>query len=76
MVAPLWPTAMLFTIISTGNHFVMDAMVGAMIPLVAWKYNQIVLIFEPIQDWIFSPFKAAGSAADFPNLSPFKSLVD
>jgi hypothetical protein len=61
VLAPLWPAAMLFTIVSTGNHFVMDAMVGAVIPLLGWRFNQMVLIFEPMQDYIFAPFKRARS---------------
>ncbi|KAK7414670.1 hypothetical protein QQX98_006527 [Neonectria punicea] len=55
LIAPLWPTAMLITITATANHFLTDAAVGAMIPFLGWRINEIVLILKPIQDWVFAP---------------------
>jgi hypothetical protein len=59
--AALWPAAMLLTIVSTANHFFADAAVGAMVPLLGWKYNQLILIFLPIQDKIVSMIKSLGA---------------
>jgi hypothetical protein len=55
ILAPLWPTAMLITIVATANHFLMDAMIGAMVPFLGWRINQVVLVLKPIQDWVFAP---------------------
>ncbi|KAF4463629.1 integral membrane [Fusarium albosuccineum] len=55
LLAPLWPTAMIITIVATANHFLTDALIGAMVPLLGWRINQIVLILKPIQDFIFAP---------------------
>lgn len=50
VVAPLWPIAMLLTIVATANHFLMDAAIGAVVPFLGWKLNRIVLVLKPIQD--------------------------
>ncbi|KAI5456562.1 PAP2 superfamily-domain-containing protein [Mariannaea sp. PMI_226] len=55
VVAPVWPVAMLVTIVATANHFLLDAIIGAMVPLLGWRINQIVLILKPLQDWVFAP---------------------
>ncbi|KAF4970706.1 hypothetical protein FSARC_2337 [Fusarium sarcochroum] len=55
VLAPLWPTAMIITIVATANHFLTDALIGAMVPLLGWRINHFVLILKPIQDYIFAP---------------------
>lgn len=55
ILAPLWPTAMLITIVATANHFLTDAAIGAMVPFLGWRINHIVLILKPVQDWVFAP---------------------
>ncbi|KAG8355964.1 hypothetical protein FVEN_g6133 [Fusarium venenatum] len=55
IVAPLWPAAMLITIVATANHFLTDAFIGALVPLLGWRINQAVLILKPIQDFVFAP---------------------
>lgn len=52
LIAPLWPMAMLLTIVATANHFLMDAAIGAMVPYLGWKLNRTVLVLVPIQDRI------------------------
>ncbi|KAI9163107.1 hypothetical protein HJFPF1_04705 [Paramyrothecium foliicola] len=76
MVAPLWPAAMLFTILSTGNHFITDALVGSMVPLIGWRYNHVVLVFKPIEDWLFAPFRRTSKHARLPSIGTLKSLID
>lgn len=55
IIAPLWPAAMIVTIVATANHFLMDAAIGAMVPYFGWRYNTAVLILKPVQDWVFGP---------------------
>lgn len=54
-LAPLWPAAMLVTIVATANHFLMDAIVGAFVPLLGWRINELMLLLYPIQNWYFRP---------------------
>ncbi|RMJ09086.1 hypothetical protein BHE90_005654 [Fusarium euwallaceae] len=55
VLAPLWPAAMIVTIVATANHFLTDAFIGALVPLLGWRYNRMVLILKPVQDFIFAP---------------------
>jgi len=52
-LAPLWPSLMLLTILATANHFVIDAVVGAMIPAMAWRMNELVLSLGPLEEYVF-----------------------
>ncbi|KAF4994927.1 hypothetical protein FGRMN_5477 [Fusarium graminum] len=54
-LAPLWPIAMIVTIVATANHFLIDALIGAMVPLLGWRINRAILGLKPIQDLIFAP---------------------
>ena len=60
IVAPLWPAAMLLTILATANHWVLDAVVGAMVPALGWKLNWILASpwVEPVEEWIFLVLRA------------------
>jgi hypothetical protein len=42
---------MLLTILATANHFVLDAVVGALIPVLGWKLNGSMLYLLPIEAW-------------------------
>lgn len=53
ILAPLWPLAMFTTITATANHYVLDAAVGACIPLVAWRLNRVLLNLRPLEEWGF-----------------------
>ncbi|EFQ25655.1 integral membrane protein [Colletotrichum graminicola] len=52
LVAPLWPMAMFFTIVATANHFILDAVVGAMVVTLGWRFNRAVLVLLPLQNWV------------------------
>lgn len=54
-LAPLWPAAMFVTVVATANHFVLDVVVGAMVPLLGWRWNRGVLVLKPLHDWVLSP---------------------
>ncbi|KAL7794246.1 PAP2 superfamily domain-containing protein [Trichoderma ceciliae] len=55
VLAPLWPMAMFVTIIATANHFVLDVLAGALVPLLGWRWNRGILVLKPLQGWVFSP---------------------
>lgn len=57
VLAPLWPAAMLPTIVATGNHFVLDAAVGALIPCFGWRYCHVVGELAAVQDWVLAPLR-------------------
>ena len=38
-VALLWPAMMLLTVLATANHFVLDAVVGSLIPVSGWRFE-------------------------------------
>ncbi|KAK0640504.1 hypothetical protein DIS24_g9303 [Lasiodiplodia hormozganensis] len=51
VLAPLWPAAMLLTVLATANHFVCDAVVGALIPAVGWRVNRwVCAIGAPVEE--------------------------
>ncbi|KAL4883016.1 PAP2 superfamily-domain-containing protein [Aspergillus karnatakaensis] len=53
LIAPLWPMLMMFTIVATANHFVLDAVVGACVVLVAYRYNGVMLGLLPLERFLF-----------------------
>lgn len=55
LLAPLWPTAMIVTIVATANHFLTDAFIGALVPLLGWRSSYAVLVLKPVQDYVFAP---------------------
>lgn len=55
VLAPLWPLAMFVTIVATANHFVLDVVVGALVPLLGWRWNRGVLVLKPVQEWMLKP---------------------
>ena len=48
----LYPFTILVAIVTTANHFLLDAVVGGAICLVALRYNEFMLNFLPIEDCI------------------------
>ncbi|KAL5335792.1 PAP2 superfamily-domain-containing protein [Aspergillus crustosus] len=53
LVAPLWPMLMALTIVATANHFVFDAVIGAGVVLLAWRFNGVMLVLEPVERVLF-----------------------
>ncbi|KAF2007318.1 hypothetical protein P154DRAFT_117485 [Amniculicola lignicola CBS 123094] len=55
IIAPLWPTAMLLTILATANHWVIDAMVGSFVPYIGWRLSWLFAtkLFLAIDGWCF-----------------------
>jgi hypothetical protein len=46
-----YPGIILTAIIATANHFILDAVAGAMVCGIAWSGNKILLNLMPLQDW-------------------------
>lgn len=42
-LALFYPLAMLATIIATANHFLLDALVGSLVPIVGWKFQDVMV---------------------------------
>lgn len=57
VLAPVWPAAMLFTIVATANHFLMDAVVGAVIPWLGWRYGGVLGGLSGVQEWMLGPVR-------------------
>lgn len=47
----LYPFTILVAIVSTANHFILDALAGAMICAVGWQVNGVLLNLLPLEDW-------------------------
>jgi len=46
-----YPTIILIAIVSTANHFILDAVAGAVVCVIAWRCNGVLLNFLPLEDW-------------------------
>ncbi|KAL2824031.1 PAP2 superfamily-domain-containing protein [Aspergillus cavernicola] len=49
LIAPVWPVLMAVTIVSTANHFILDAVVGACVVLFAYRFNHLMLVLLPAE---------------------------
>lgn len=49
----LYPISMLVTILATANHWVLDAVIGVLVPLVGWKIQWILLYLLPLENAFF-----------------------
>lgn len=47
----MYPLLILIAIVSTANHFILDAVAGAAICAIGWHFNDILLNLLPIEDW-------------------------
>ncbi|RMZ79226.1 hypothetical protein DV737_g3476, partial [Chaetothyriales sp. CBS 132003] len=50
VVGILYPFAILVAIISTANHFILDAVAGGLVCLIGWKSNAVLLNLLPLED--------------------------
>jgi hypothetical protein len=48
-----YPLIILIAIVATANHFILDAVAGAMVCGIAWSCNHLMLNFLPLRDWMF-----------------------
>lgn len=47
----LYPLSILIAIVSTANHFILDAVAGAAICAIGWRVNDVLLNLLPLEDW-------------------------
>lgn len=47
----LYPFIILVCIVATANHFILDAVLGAMVCGVAWWGNDVMLNLLVLEDW-------------------------
>ncbi|KAK3336303.1 hypothetical protein B0T19DRAFT_453601 [Cercophora scortea] len=50
----VYPAVILVAIVSTANHFVLDAVAGAVACLLAWRFNGALLNLLPLEDYFLS----------------------
>ena len=48
-LAPLWPVLMGLTIVATANHYILDAVAGACVFVVAYRFNEVMLKLLPVE---------------------------
>ena len=51
LLGGLYPLIILVAIIATANHFILDAVAGACVCVVAWWGNRFLLNLLPIEDY-------------------------
>jgi hypothetical protein len=51
LVGIAYPTIILLAIIATANHFVLDAVAGAIVCGLAWTGNRVLLNFLAVEDY-------------------------
>ena len=57
----LWPFLVTFVVVATGNHFVMDAVAGALVAMVAAYAAELLARTRP-QAWAFAQMRAEAAA--------------
>ena len=50
LIGFLYPFSILVAIVSTANHFILDAIAGAMVCFIGWKSNAVLLNLLPLED--------------------------
>lgn len=49
LLALIYPLTMLATIIATANHFLLDAVVGCLVPMMGWKFQDIMIKLRSLE---------------------------
>jgi cytochrome c biogenesis protein CcdA len=47
----MYPFSILVAIVSTANHFILDAVAGAIVCCIGWNANAALLNLLPLEDW-------------------------
>lgn len=53
MIAPFYPVLILLVIMATANHYLLDAVGGGIVSLLAYRWNTILLNLRPLEEWGF-----------------------
>lgn len=51
VVGFMYPFAILIAIVATANHFILDAVAGAVVCCIGWNINGVLLNLLPLEDW-------------------------
>jgi len=51
VIGVAYPLSILIAIVSTANHFILDAVAGAIVCALGWKSNDILLNLLPLEDY-------------------------
>lgn len=68
----LYPFMILVAIVATANHFILDAIAGALVCALGWRFNGVLLNLLPMEDcflWIVRIHKPEPSSARIVNTS-------
>lgn len=52
-VAPAYPILILLVIMATANHYLVDAVGGGLVSVLAYKLNRVLLNLRPVEEWGF-----------------------
>lgn len=53
MLALFYPLLILLVIMSTANHYLLDAVGGFFVTVLAHRFNRVLLNLRPIEEWGF-----------------------
>ncbi|EIW71429.1 hypothetical protein TREMEDRAFT_37809 [Tremella mesenterica DSM 1558] len=69
-VAPLYPILILLVIMATANHYLLDAVGGLFVTILAYRANRLLLNLRPIEEWWFWALRTEKpmDKADFENV--------
>ena len=59
----LYPSLILIAIISTANHFILDAVAGAVVCALGWWGNAVLLNLLPLEDYFLPNAQKVADAA-------------
>ena len=50
----IYPAVILTAIVATANHYILDAVAGAIACLLAWNFNDLLLNLLPLEDYFLA----------------------
>lgn len=53
ILGPMYPVLILLVIMATANHYLLDAVGGAIVSTAAHRFNAVLLNLRPIEEWGF-----------------------
>lgn len=53
LLGPVWPALMLFTVVATANHFLLDCIAGAAVVGIGWRMQRVLLLLLPLEQAVF-----------------------
>jgi hypothetical protein len=79
MIGVAYPLSILIAIVSTANHFILDAVAGALVCFVGWNANDILLNLLPLEDyflWCLRIHKPVHRSIENASASAWDPLAD